>query len=78
MLWAAFYATGDALPVQKIIAVLHLSKDGNGEEMMVGGAANWSLKSNAQQHPKVLEICKSELTNVRGITKEMLESVIKQ
>jgi hypothetical protein len=78
MLWASFFATGDPIPVQKIISVLHLQKDGHGEEIMVGGAANWSLKSNAEQHPKVLEICKNEFASAQGITKQMLAEVIKQ
>ena len=77
MLWASFFATGDAIPVQRIISVLHLQKDGHGKEIMVSGAANWSLKSNAQSHPKVLEICKNELTNTQGITKDMLAAIVK-
>lgn len=77
MLWASFFATGDELPVQRIISVLHLSKDGHGEEIMVGGAANWSLKSNIQQHPKVLEICKKELANAQGETKAVLGEIVK-
>jgi hypothetical protein len=77
MLWASFFATGDDLPVQKIISVLHMSKDGHGEEIIVGGAANWSLKSNAQQHPKVLEICKKELLKAQGETKAILEEIVK-
>jgi len=76
MLWASFFATGDDLPVQKIISVLHLSKDGQGQEIMVGGAANWSLKSNVQQHPKVLEICKKELVAAQGETKAILEEIV--
>jgi len=77
MLWASFFATGDDLPVQKIISVLHLSKDGHGEEIIVGGAANWSLKSNIQQHPKVLEICKKELITAQGETKVILGEIVK-
>lgn len=77
MLWASFFATGDDLPVQKIISVLHLSKDGHGEEILVGGAANWSLKSNVQQHPKVLEICKKELAKAQGETKAVLGEIVK-
>lgn len=76
MLWASFFATGDDLPVQKIISVLHLSKDGHGEEIIVGSAASWSLKSNAQQHPKVLEICKKELASAQGETKIALEKIV--
>lgn len=77
MLWAAFSATGDDLPIRRIISVLHLQNDGNGEEIIVGGAANWSLKSNAQLHPRVMEICKQELAVAQEPTKALLEEVIK-
>jgi hypothetical protein len=77
MLWASFSATGDDLPVRRIISVLHLLNDGTGEDIMVGGAANWSLKSNAQQHPRVMEICKQELLSAQGETKALLEEIVK-
>ncbi len=77
MLWASFFATGDVLPIQRIISVLHLRKDGHGEEIIVGGAAEWSLRSNVTQHPKVLWICKQELTKSEGLTKTLLEDVLK-
>lgn len=77
MLWASFSATGDDLPVRRIISVLHLLQDGNGEEIIVGGAANWSLKSNAQLHPRIMEICKQELSVAQQPTKSLLEEVIK-
>jgi hypothetical protein len=77
MLWASFCATGDDLPVRRIISVLHLQQDGNGEEIIVGGAANWSLKSNAQMHPRVLDICKQELVLAQEPTKTLLEEAIK-
>lgn len=77
MLWTSFFATGDDLPVRRIISVIHLKYVGHGEEMMVGGAAQWSLKSNAQQHPKILEICKKELLTAKGETKSMLGEIVK-
>ncbi len=77
MLWTSFFATGDSLPVQRIISVLHLSRDGHGEEIIVGGAAQWSLKSNARQHPKVLEICKKEFLTAKGETKSLLGEIVK-
>ena len=76
MLWASFSATGEVLPVQRIISVLHLQKEGHGEEILTGGAASWSLEANAHEHPMVLEICKNEVTKAQGITKAMLESII--
>lgn len=79
MLWATFFATGDSKPVKKIISVLYLMEDKNSvENVVVGGAANWSLTSNAMQHKKVYEICKEELKTSNGRTKEMLEAIIKK
>jgi hypothetical protein len=76
MLWASFFATGEDLPVKRIISVLHLEKEGHGGQILIGGAANWSLKSNAKQHPKVLGICRNEVANAQETTKAMLESII--
>lgn len=79
MWWAAFFATGDALPVRKVISAVHLAKDAQGiEGMVVGSAANWSLKSNAQQHPKVLKICKEELATAKGETKIALKKIVEE
>ncbi len=78
MLWASFFATGDDLPVQRVISVLHLVKDGQGDEIVVGGGAQWSLQSNAKQHPRVLEICKAEWGRAQGVTKVLLEEIINQ
>ena len=77
MLWGTFFATGDEAPVKKIISVIHLEKDGHEGEIMLGGAANWSLASNARQYPRVLEICKKEAVAAQGPTKELLEKIIK-
>jgi len=76
MLWAIFFATGSDLPVKKIISVIALQEQDHGQEIMVGGAPNWSLRSNAQQHKKVYEICKQELAASRGVSKQLLSQVI--
>ena len=75
-LWAMFLATGDAAPVRKIISVLCLLEEGHGEEIIVGGAARWSLTSNARQHKRVYEICQQELQSSEGTTKSLLEQVL--
>lgn len=65
-----------AAPVRRIISSLHLLKDGHGMDIAVGGAAQWSLASNAVQHRRVYEICREELKKSDGSTKEMLEEII--
>lgn len=76
MLWATFFATGDEKVVQRIISVIHLSKDGKGQEILIGGAALWSLKSNAKQHKKVMDICRQEIGKQMGLTKSLLQEIV--
>lgn len=79
MLWGTFLATGDKEPVRKIISALHLSEDGHGLEIaIVGGAAKWSLTSNALQHKIVYQVCKEELAKSEGATKRILEEIISE
>lgn len=58
-LWGAFSATGDEKYVYRLMTALPWTYDTNGDynKLTIGGAARWSLVSNAQQHPKVLKIC---------------------
>lgn len=90
MLWSKFMATGDARCVQKIISVLPwLDKKpasvGSGKvdagPMLIAGAAQWSLGSNAIQHERVLKICQEEMgkqpPEVKVILKEIVEKAQK-
>jgi len=64
-LWSCFCVTGDERYVKRIIEALpppntHGAKQVSGNvanEIMLAGAAKWSLTSNAHQHKKVLAIC---------------------
>lgn len=85
MLWGRFFATGEPENVRRIISVLYLQNlkprtpDGkiNAGPFLIGGAADWSLRANAIQHEKVLEICKQELLKQSGENKEILAAAIK-
>jgi hypothetical protein len=57
ILWMCFMATGDDRYVKKIIAILPLIESKDPSKIVLGGAARWSLSSNAVQHKHVLEIC---------------------
>lgn len=59
-LWGKFMATGDSAPVKRIATTLPWI-DGKGDvtRLLTGGAARWSLTSNAVQHKRVLDICES-------------------
>ena len=61
-LWGEFSATGDAEPVSRIANALPwIDVKGDTNKLLVGGAANWSFRSNAIQHNRVFNIA-SELT----------------
>jgi len=75
-LWGIFLATGDEAAVKRIISALHLKEEGHGMEIVIGGAAEWSLASNAMQHEKVLDIIKSEVKVSTGTTKRLLEKIL--
>lgn len=62
-LWGHFMATGDDGPVLRIMSALPwVEVRGNIPKLLVGGAAQWSLASNAVQHPRVLQLCKAQLS----------------
>ena len=76
MLWARFSATGDPACVRKIISAALEKQEGSSFNMLIGGAASWSLASNARQHDRVLAICRDERIKSSGPTKELLEQII--
>lgn len=77
-LWMYYFEKKDAEAVKRIISVVHWVEDGKGFEIVLGGAARWSLKSNAYQHPDIYNICKEQVNQSRGLTKEILEKVIRE
>ncbi len=78
-LWGEFMATGESAPVERIISALQwVGIKGNPNLLLVGGAANWSLISNAEQHQKVMEICEKQFQNeINDSVKERLKEIIK-
>lgn len=78
MLWGAFAATGQADYVRRIIEVLPWAEAGKEDfgRMLVGGAARWSLVSNAVQHDRVLEICRQELARQPEAAAKLLKAVV--
>ncbi|MES9970703.1 MAG: hypothetical protein ABW092_11775 [Candidatus Thiodiazotropha sp.] len=62
MLWATFFASGNPRHVERIISVLDLptnsvQKQARVDNLLLVGAAKWSLSSNAVQHELVHETC---------------------
>lgn len=77
-LWMEFEATGSEEVVKHIIAVLHLAQDGRGLETLIGSRTKSSLACNCRKHKRVLEICRKELSNAKGVTREILQKIVSE
>lgn len=82
MLWATFMASGNPYYVERIINVLALPTDSDDKDlrinnMLLVGAAKWSLSSNAVQHELVFKTCQkftdSDNLNIKKAISEVLE-----
>jgi hypothetical protein len=74
--WGAFFATGDAKHVQKVIDLLPWADSGDFDRRLIGGSAQLSLVSAASQFSKVLAILEAEMSRVHDPTKRLLGEVI--
>jgi|CXWL01.1.fsa_nt_gi hypothetical protein len=75
--WAAYMATGEKSHVEKVISALPLIEvRGDVDRLMIGGAAKWSLSSNAYQHSRVLQICEETELSASEPLKGILKKVI--
>jgi hypothetical protein len=78
VLWGNFMATGGEEPIKRIIGVLPWSEvRGDIPRLLVGGAARWSLTSNAVQHDRVFEICKLQTSAQNPQVGAILNEVIR-
>lgn len=81
-LWGYFMAAGDEAPVLKIMTALPWVESRDKAQLLLGGAAKWSLTSNATQHPRVLDICRAQLAlqapDVRKVLAEVIRSAEKE
>lgn len=76
-LWGNFMATGDDAPVTRIISALPwINVRGDVPRLLVGGAARWSLISNAIQHKPVMAACRKALISQTKEVTEVLREVI--
>lgn len=69
--WGVFLATGEAAPIRAILAAL-------GTEGRVGSELRWALARHAQQHDRVLAICRAELDRQPNEVQGALRAVIHQ
>lgn len=78
MMWGCFMATGDKRYIQKIISVLAWfdRKSLQLSEILIAGAAEWSLSSNCVQHKLVRQIVEEE-SKTNPEAKEALLRILK-
>lgn len=63
-LWGEFFATGKPEPIFRITEALPwVDTKGDINKLVIGGAAGWSLRSNAIQHDRVLEVLAGRAEN---------------
>jgi hypothetical protein len=76
-LWGAFMATGADAPVVRVIDQMkRANTKGNVGEMLIGGAAEWSVSANARQHTKVLQIVRAKSEVSDSETKASLREIL--
>lgn len=75
-LWQYYFDTHDESAVKRIISVLPWCKDGHGMQIVLGGAAEWSLRSNAYQHTDVYSICQKVLSEGDETTTALLAELL--
>ena len=79
-LWGNFMATGDEAPVLRIMDALPFTMiaQGDRQRLAMGRVAEWSLASNAAQHPRVMEIVRKQAKARTGPMANILNRVIVQ
>ena len=78
-LWGNFMATGSDAPIVRLLSALPWATvKGDIPRLLVGGSARWSLISNAVQHPRVLEICRAQLSRQPENVATPLAEVIRE
>lgn len=74
-LWAVFYLTGNELAISQIISILNWVEDKDGNKVLLGSAAEWSLQSNLH-HSDVFTIVNAALENVDPVTGKILKKML--
>ncbi|HVK08057.1 MAG TPA: hypothetical protein VM597_04690 [Gemmataceae bacterium] len=72
LLWSNFFITGEYAPVSRILDVF----DRADADATMKGAARWSLGSNLQQHPKLVELVMKNAKDRPEGSKKVIDEVI--
>jgi hypothetical protein len=79
--WATFFATGDEQYIRQIIPLIVAESRVSSTQAdlsVTKASANWSLRANAFQHGRVLEICRSEVGKHPETVDAELRAIISQ
>lgn len=79
MLWASYFASGNAAYVERLTTALEPSADdAPATAAAIRGAARWSLGSNARQHDDVREILHGLHARADGAVRDELAALLEQ
>jgi hypothetical protein len=75
--WGAFFASGNALYIKKLLDLVPFSEERNDFNLWATGAsAKWSLASNARQHVHVHVILEEEKNRADKRTQELIDELL--
>jgi hypothetical protein len=76
LLWSNFFITGEYAPVARILDVFDLPDAKENE--VLKRVAKWSLSSNLQQHPKLVELVEKNRKGRPEGSKKVIDELIKK
>src|SRR5262249_50259272 len=74
LLWANFFITGEYAPVARLLDVFDLP--GAKDNEILKRVAKWSLGSNLQQHPKLVELLRQHAKDRREGSRKVIDELI--
>jgi uncharacterized protein (TIGR03066 family) len=74
LLWANYFITGEYAPVARLLDVFDLP-DAKANETLKR-VAKWSLRSNLQQHPKLVELVRKHAKDRREGSRKVIDELI--
>lgn len=74
LLWVNFFATGEYAPISRILDVFDIPDAKENETLK--RVARWSLGSNVQQHPKLVELILKNREGRPAASKKVIDEVI--
>jgi hypothetical protein len=75
LLWVNYFITGDYAPISRLLDVLDLPDRETNQ--VLKGAARWSIGSNLQQHPKLVELVQKHAKERSAASQKTIADLIK-